>query len=66
MDGGIGRSACGRFVIVRDRDGVRHAIARGAISVMREDQDGGTLLLLTGGRMLVMADGLEATLEQIR
>lgn len=64
MDAGI-RRVCGRYVIVRDRDGVRHAIARGAISVMREDEDGGTLLLLAGGRMLVMAEGLEATLEQI-
>ena len=65
MSIGNTRTAYGRFVIVRDRDGVRHAVARGAISLLREAEDGGTLLLLTGGRIVAMTDSLETIIVQI-
>lgn len=65
MSARIAQAAYGRYVIIRDRDGVRHAVARGSISVLREGEDGGTILLLTGGRMVAVPDGLEATLAQI-
>ena len=65
MSGRAPNVTLGRFLIVRDRDGVRHAVSRGAISVIRETEDGETLLLLTGGRMVAMADGLEAVLSQL-
>ena len=65
MSGKAPSATLGRFLIVRDRDEVRHAISRGAISVIRETEDGETLLPLTGGRIVAMADGLEAVLSQL-
>ena len=41
----------GRFLLVRDQDGCLHAVASSAIGLLRED-DEGTLLMLSGGRML--------------
>lgn len=43
---------CGRFVLLRDRDGVWHAIAAAAVAAVR-DGDAGTTLLLPGGRIIV-------------
>ena len=54
-----------RFVVLRDRDGVRVAVARAAIAVLRETDEGDTLLLLSGGRVVAMADGLDAVLDQL-
>ena len=41
----------GRFIIVRDVCGQRHAIAAGAVTALAETDDG-ALLLLAGGRMI--------------
>lgn len=55
----------GGLRIVGDRDGVRHAIARRAVSAICETDDGETLLLLVGGQTLAMVAGLEAVLAQL-
>ncbi|TPG55479.1 hypothetical protein EAH89_14605 [Roseomonas nepalensis] len=49
----------GRFVVLRDTDGVLHAIAAASVSAIREE-DGVTLILLPGGR-LVRAERALAT-----
>jgi len=41
----------GRFVIVRDIDGHRHALAALAVSALCETDDG-TLLMLPGGKLV--------------
>jgi len=51
-----------RFVVLRDRDGRRHAIARQAVSALCEDEAGGTLLLLPDGRLVAVEDALDAML----
>ena len=43
----------GRFVVLRDQDGVLHAVAAGTVGALSE-VDGGTLLALSGGKMLVV------------
>ncbi len=52
----------GRFLLLRDRDGCLHAVAAGAVSVMREVDDG-TLLMLPGGRMLMVARAMRTVLD---
>jgi hypothetical protein len=42
----------GRFVLVRDIDGRRHALAASAVVAASEAEDGDVLLLLPGGRAL--------------
>ncbi len=42
----------GRYLVLKDRDGHMHAVSSGAVSAICEVDDGGTLLLLPGGRML--------------
>ena len=62
---GIGRgspAAAGRFVVLRDRDGRRTAVARGAVSAISEAEDGGTLLYLPGGRVVCVDEDLDAVL----
>ena len=51
-----------RFVVLRDRDGRRQAIARQAVSALCEDEAGGTLLLLPGGRLVAVDEALDAML----
>ena len=41
----------GRFLIVRDIDGRRHALAAGAVSAVCETDDG-SILMLPGGRLV--------------
>ena len=41
----------GRFLVLRDMEGQRHAVAIGAVSALGET-DHGTLLLLPGGRLI--------------
>lgn len=43
----------GRFLVLVARDGTRHALAAGAVAAICEDADGGTTLLLPGGRHVV-------------
>ncbi|WP_458098258.1 hypothetical protein [Roseomonas sp. WA12] len=52
----------GRFVIVRDVDGRRHALAATAVVAISEDGDGDVLLLLPGGRALRLAVPLPSVL----
>ena len=51
----------GRFLILRDQDGCLHAVAAGAVSVLREADDG-TLLMVTGGKMLSVPRAMRTVL----
>ena len=51
----------GRFLVLRDVDGCRFAVAAGAISAVR-DTDHGTLMLLSGSRMLHVSRPMETVL----
>lgn len=51
-----------RYVVIRDRDGQRHAVARHAVSSVHEKEDGGSVLLLPGGRMVQVEDDLDTVL----
>jgi hypothetical protein len=42
----------GRFLVIRDVDGRRHALAASAVVAASEAEDGDVLLLLPGGRAL--------------
>lgn len=44
----------GRYVLIRDQEGCLHALSSSAVAGLRECDDG-SLLLLTGGRMLQLA-----------
>ena len=44
----------GRFVVLRDRDGLVHAVAAGSVGALCETEDG-VLLLLPGGRLIQVA-----------
>ncbi len=52
----------GRFVVVRDRDGRRTAVRRHAVSAACEGPDGGTTLLLPGGRLVQLDEDLDLVL----
>jgi hypothetical protein len=52
----------GRFLLLRDHDGCLHAVAAGAVSIMREVDDG-TLLMLPGGKMLVIGRAMRTVLD---
>lgn len=52
----------GRFVVLRDLEGRRHAIAAAAVSAVCETEDG-AVLLLAGGRMLKVEQGMATILE---
>ena len=51
----------GRFLVLRDQDGCLHAVAAGAVSILREVDDG-TLLMLPGGKMLLVARAMRTVL----
>lgn len=52
-----------RFVVLRDRDGLRRAVARNAVFAVSEAEDGGSILLLPGGRIIQMDETVELILE---
>ena len=52
----------GRFIIIRDADGVCHAICASAVAALCEGADGATVLLLSGGRMLRVEQSLPTVL----
>lgn len=60
-------SKCGmstsRFVVVRDRDGRRTAVARHAVSAVGETEDGGSFLVLPGGRTIVVDENLDLVMQ---
>ncbi len=49
----------GRFLLVRDVEGTRYAIAPTAVSFAVETQDGGTIAFLQGGRAVRFNEDLE-------
>ena len=51
----------GRFLVLRDQDGTLNAVAASAVNVLREVDDG-TLLLLSGGRVLSVPRALRTVL----
>ncbi len=53
---------CGRYVVVRDADGRRHALAATAVSAICEADDGGCVLLLPGGRLVRLEGSLDTVL----
>ena len=52
----------GRYVVLRDRDGRRTAVARSAVSAISEAEDCGALIYLPGGRVLCVEEDLDAVL----
>lgn len=48
--------------MIRDRDGRRTAVTRYAVSTVCETDEGGSLLLLPGGRVLHVEEGLDTVL----
>ena len=56
-------AATGRYVVLRDRDGRRTAVARGAVSAISEAEDGGALIYLPGGRVVCVEADLDAVLD---
>ena len=52
----------GRFIIVRDISGQRHAIAAGAVTALAETDDG-ALILLAGGRMVHLSQPLQRIIQ---
>ncbi|MGI4941231.1 MAG: hypothetical protein ACRYHQ_11855 [Janthinobacterium lividum] len=51
-----------RYVVVRDRDGRRTAVAPRAVSAVCETDEGGALLLLPGGRVVHVEESLDVVL----
>jgi hypothetical protein len=49
------------FLVVRDQDGILHAVAAGAVTAVREVDDG-AMLLMSGGRMLAVPRALRTVL----
>ncbi len=58
-----GGTGPGRFVLVRDRDGRRMAVARHAVSAVGETEDGGSFLVLPGGRTIVVDEPLDLVMQ---
>ena len=52
------------FVLIRDQDGCRHALRRTAITAMIENASGGTTILLSGGRLVVLDEAIEHVVER--
>ena len=63
---GQGAAAAGaphsRYLVVRDRDGRRTAVTRHAVSAVCETEEGGSLLLLPGGRIVHVGEDLDTVL----
>jgi len=51
-----------RYVVIRDRDGRRTAVTRHAVSAVCETDEGGSLLLLPGGRVVHLEESLDTVL----
>jgi hypothetical protein len=55
-------SRIGRYVILRDSSGTLHAVSPTAVSALCQTDDG-TVLLLPGGRMIALQEGLYTVLS---
>jgi hypothetical protein len=55
-------SRVGRYVLLRDTAGVLHAISPLSVAALCQD-DAGTLLLLPGGRLVQVSQGLATVLS---
>jgi putative aminopeptidase FrvX len=53
----------GRYVVVRDADGRLHGLAATAVSAVCDDDAGGALLLLPGGRMVRVSEPVDVVLS---
>jgi hypothetical protein len=58
-----GGTSPSRFVVVRDREGRRTAVARHAVSAVDETEDGGSFLVLPGGRTFVVDEALDLVMQ---
>lgn len=58
-----GGAGPGRFVVVRDREGRRTAVVRHAVSAVGETEDGGSFLVLPGGRTIVVDEDLDLVMQ---
>ncbi len=62
MSGGLSEGdRVGRFVVIRDRDGQMHAVSASGVGAMCES-DGGVVLLLPGGRLIIVERALSVLL----
>ena len=52
----------GRFVVLRDVNGVTHAVAAGSVAAICETDDG-ALLMLPGGKLVQVPQAVEVVLE---
>ena len=53
----------GRFVLMHDVEGRRHALAAGSVAALCEVDDGSSLLMLPGGRLVNVPRPLELVLD---
>ena len=53
----------GRFVLLRDADGRRHAVAVASVLAVSEAEEGDALLQLPGGRALRVGSSIEDVLS---
>ena len=52
----------GRYVVVRDIEGHWYAVAAGAVSALREGEDGTTIAMLPGGKLMHLPQPLQRVL----
>ena len=52
----------GRFVVLRGADGQVNAVSATAVAALCETEEGGTLLMLPGGRLIAMTEPLSVVL----
>lgn len=52
----------GRFVVLRDVEGTRHALAAASVAAACEAEDGATVIMLPGGKLLRVPQRLDTVL----
>ena len=55
----------GRFIVLRDLEGVLHAIAAGSVAAMCQT-DEGAVIMLPGGKMVRVEQSLETVLRWLK
>lgn len=56
-------SRVGRFVVVRDIDGTKHALAAGSVAAACQTDDGTTMVMLPGGKLVQVPHRLDVVLD---